>query len=141
MSIVAIELILKWNKIYGVYSIMSTGQYVPLIIGVGSFISVCWNLMRQESVSIDSLVFAQLLLNDFRSEDVISNVARQPTARMALNLTPYPTRLRTVSVMLSLNPISGSPPTVERYQTVQAPKREGLFLNHRLIFKDHTMNT
>ena len=33
------------------YSIASTGQYVALIIGVGSFVSVAWTLVLQESVS------------------------------------------------------------------------------------------
>ena len=65
VSIVAIEVILKWNKVSNVYSIASTGQYVGLIIGLGSFASVCWTLVRQESVSnpfckVD-LCFADLL--------------------------------------------------------------------------------
>ncbi len=51
VSIVAIELILKWNKVSGVYSIASTGQYVALIIGVGGFVSVSWTLVLQECVS------------------------------------------------------------------------------------------
>ena len=51
LSIVAIEVILKWNKVSGVHAIASTGQYVALIIGVGSFVSVCWTLVRQECVS------------------------------------------------------------------------------------------
>ncbi len=115
---------------------------MALVIGVGSFISVCWSLIQQESVSIDSPASAQLLLNDSRSEDVISNVARQSTkARMALNSTPYPTPLQTLSVMPSLNPILGSPPTTEPFQTIQAPKRKRLPLNHRLSFKDHTMSS
>jgi hypothetical protein len=49
---VAIELTLKWKKGGGVYSITSTGQYVPLIIEVASFISVRWSLMQQEVVSV-----------------------------------------------------------------------------------------
>lgn len=51
LSIVAIEVILKWNKVSGIYSIASTGQYVALIIGVGSFVSVLWTLVLQEFVS------------------------------------------------------------------------------------------
>lgn len=51
VSILAIELILKWNKVSGVYSIASTGQYVALIIGVSSFVSVSWTLVLQECVS------------------------------------------------------------------------------------------
>ena len=44
-------MILKWNKITGIYSIASTGQYVALSVGVGGFVSVSWNLLQQESVS------------------------------------------------------------------------------------------
>ncbi len=51
LSIVAIEVILKWNKVSSIYSIASTGQYVALIIGVGSFVSVLWTLILQETVS------------------------------------------------------------------------------------------
>ena len=98
--------------------------------------------MQQESVSIDSPAFAQLLLSDSRSEDVISNVARQTIkARMALNSAPYPTPLQTLSVMPSLNPLLGSPPTTGRYPTIQAPKRERLPLNHQPSFKDHIMSS
>lgn len=43
---------LKWNKIGGVYSITSNGQYMPLMVAVGSFVSVCWSLVQQEGVSI-----------------------------------------------------------------------------------------
>ena len=48
---VALEVILKWNKVTGVYSIASTGQYVALIIGAGGFVSVIWTLVQQESVN------------------------------------------------------------------------------------------
>ena len=50
LSIVAIEVILKWNKVRGIYSIASSGQYVALFIGVGSFVSVLWTLVLQETV-------------------------------------------------------------------------------------------
>jgi hypothetical protein len=49
-TIVAIECILTWNKVRGVYSLSSTGQYIPLIIGVASLISVVWNVVQQETV-------------------------------------------------------------------------------------------
>ncbi|OAF98788.1 uncharacterized protein CC84DRAFT_1223533 [Paraphaeosphaeria sporulosa] len=49
LSVIAIELSLRWNRVLGVYSITSTGQYIPLIIGIASFISVCWDIIRQES--------------------------------------------------------------------------------------------
>ena len=44
-------MILRWNKVSGIHSIASTGQYVALIIGVGSFVSVLWTLVLQETVS------------------------------------------------------------------------------------------
>lgn len=50
LAILAIELTLKWNKVRGIYSVNTTGQYIPLIIGIGSLISVWWNLLRQEGV-------------------------------------------------------------------------------------------
>lgn len=43
---------LKWNKVRGVYSITSTGQYLPLMVGVTSFGSLCWSLLQQEAVSV-----------------------------------------------------------------------------------------
>ena len=50
LPIVAIEVISKWNRVGGIYSIASTGQYVALIIGIGSFVSVLWTLVLQETV-------------------------------------------------------------------------------------------
>ena len=62
LSIVAIELLLNYNKVSGAYSISSTGQYVALILGIGGFVSVIWTLIRQEAVSNpfcrDNLCFA-----------------------------------------------------------------------------------
>ena len=51
LSIVAIEVILKWNKVTSINSIVSTGQYVALSVGLGGFVSVSWTLVLQESVS------------------------------------------------------------------------------------------
>ena len=51
LSIVAIELVLKWNKVSGFYSLVGVGQYIPLIVGVGGFVSVSWSLVQQEVVS------------------------------------------------------------------------------------------
>lgn len=53
LSIVAIELSLKRNRVEGVHTIASTGQYLPLIVGAGSFISVSWALFKQEAVGAD----------------------------------------------------------------------------------------
>jgi hypothetical protein len=50
-SIFAIECVLSWNKVQGVYSLSSTGQYIPLIISVASLVSVIWNVAQQEIVS------------------------------------------------------------------------------------------
>lgn len=52
LTISGIEVTLKWNKISDIYSVATIGQYVPLMIGIGSLISVCWNLIHQEGVSI-----------------------------------------------------------------------------------------
>lgn len=51
LSVTVIELLLKWNDIQDLYSLKSTGQYIPLVIGIGSFISVCWGLIKKEAVS------------------------------------------------------------------------------------------
>jgi hypothetical protein len=42
---------LAWNKVVGIYQVTSVGQYIPLTVGLGSFISVCWKLVQQEAVS------------------------------------------------------------------------------------------
>ncbi|KAF2803285.1 uncharacterized protein BDZ99DRAFT_468260 [Mytilinidion resinicola] len=39
-SILAIELTLKWNKVSGVYTVNSTGQLIPFVIGVAGFLKV-----------------------------------------------------------------------------------------------------
>ena len=33
-SILAVELTLAWNNVEGVYEVSSTGQFVPLLIGI-----------------------------------------------------------------------------------------------------------
>jgi hypothetical protein len=52
VSIAAIELILKCNNVQEIYSLEAPGQYIPLIVGIASLVSVCWNLVRQESVRL-----------------------------------------------------------------------------------------
>lgn len=42
--IVAIELILKWNFITDIYTVRSTSQTIPLLIGIGGLLSVLYNL-------------------------------------------------------------------------------------------------
>lgn len=50
LTISAIELTLKWNKVRDINYLAAPGQYISLIIGAGSLISVVWRLLRQESV-------------------------------------------------------------------------------------------
>ena len=50
ISITAVEATLSWNKVVNVYSIRSTGQYIPFTIGVASIIQVFWQLAKQEVV-------------------------------------------------------------------------------------------
>ena len=46
ISMILIELTLKWNHLEGIYSINSTGQIIPLMVGIGSMIAVIWKLWR-----------------------------------------------------------------------------------------------
>ena len=41
-SMVAIELMLRWNHITSVYDINTTGQIIPFVIGLGSICQVCY---------------------------------------------------------------------------------------------------
>ena len=43
--LVAIETTLKWNKITDIYNLQSTGQFIPLIIGIGGVLSVMLSLL------------------------------------------------------------------------------------------------
>ncbi|KAK5050489.1 hypothetical protein LTR84_003770 [Exophiala bonariae] len=49
LSIAAIELTLKWNKVVNVNYLAATGQYISLTVGAGSLISVIWSIIRQET--------------------------------------------------------------------------------------------
>jgi hypothetical protein len=49
-SILSIELTISWNRISGVYDISSTGQIIPLVIGLGLLMSVTWRLVRKKEV-------------------------------------------------------------------------------------------
>jgi hypothetical protein len=70
-SVFAIECILKWNQVRGIYAIDSTGQYIPLIISVASLISVIWSVAKQEIVRHHFKYFHHLLTLN-RSENVVS---------------------------------------------------------------------
>lgn len=86
----AIETTLKWNKVVGIYSLTSTGQYVPLTIGMGTFISVCWRLVQQEGVSLPAkgdTFYCVLIRPSFEDEifGAESGLLKVPTAS---NLSP-----------------------------------------------------
>ena len=83
LSIVAIEVILRWNKVSGVHSIVSTGQYVALIIGAGSFVSVSWTLVLQECVSNSFRKFHLRFTN--RLQDRRRNLKRRQVANQDEN--------------------------------------------------------
>ena len=46
ISMISIEFTLKWNRLEDIYSINSTGQIIPLMVGIGSMIAVIWKLWR-----------------------------------------------------------------------------------------------
>lgn len=51
-SITAIELTLRWNKIDGVYDVRSTGQLIPLIIGLTGMVKLFVDVRREYKVGI-----------------------------------------------------------------------------------------
>jgi hypothetical protein len=54
-SIVSIKLLLRYNAITEVYTLLSTGQIIPFIIGIASLWKVVWKiLMLQVEESIQS---------------------------------------------------------------------------------------
>jgi len=55
-SISAIELIISWNKITGVHNIDTTGQYIPLVIGICSLVTVLYELIKDHFVSLLSFL-------------------------------------------------------------------------------------
>lgn len=50
ISVTAIEMTLRWNGARGTNDIESTGQYMALFTGLGSIVSVLWQIQakRQE---------------------------------------------------------------------------------------------
>ncbi len=51
--VVSVELTLKWNSVEQVYVVDSTGQVIPLVIGVGIMITITWKLIHEEKVSVN----------------------------------------------------------------------------------------
>ncbi|KAF2681784.1 hypothetical protein K458DRAFT_79717 [Lentithecium fluviatile CBS 122367] len=53
-GIAATECTIYWNHIYNVYSVSSTGQLIPLIIGIANFIQIVYTIILQKSQPITS---------------------------------------------------------------------------------------
>lgn len=51
-SILAIELTIRWNNISDMYALDSTGQYVPLAVGLGAFVRLLYGILKLWLVSI-----------------------------------------------------------------------------------------
>ncbi|PMD31289.1 hypothetical protein L207DRAFT_572957 [Hyaloscypha variabilis F] len=63
-SISAIELIISWNKITGVHNIDTTGQYIPLVIGICSLVTVLYELIKDHFRRKASLHQGELAADD-----------------------------------------------------------------------------
>lgn len=51
-TIIAIELTLYWNSVTGIYSLDSSGQLIALIVGLGTFLSLFWELFQKQASRI-----------------------------------------------------------------------------------------
>ena len=49
-SVLGIELTLYWNSISGVYTIKSTGQLIPFVIGLTGLLKIGWNAVEEVSL-------------------------------------------------------------------------------------------
>lgn len=58
--IINIELILSWNSISGIYSITSTGQLIPFIMGVGGLVKVL-NQVINKHISVSWPTWLRLI--------------------------------------------------------------------------------
>ena len=46
-SIVNIELLIRYNQITGVYTLLSTGQIIPFVMGIASLWKTCWQILME----------------------------------------------------------------------------------------------
>jgi hypothetical protein len=46
-SVLALELMLRWNRVDGVYAIHSTGQVIPLAVAVVAFLDLLLSISRK----------------------------------------------------------------------------------------------
>jgi hypothetical protein len=49
-SVLGIELTLYWNSISGVYTIKSTGQLIPFVIGLTGLLKIVWGAVEEVSL-------------------------------------------------------------------------------------------
>lgn len=49
MSVVSVECVIMWNEVHGVNDMFSTGQLIPLVVGLGGLIQVLHKLMNQDN--------------------------------------------------------------------------------------------
>lgn len=52
VDVVSTELTLHWNHVGGIYEVASTGQIIPLVVGIGSMIAVIWKLKTLRKVTL-----------------------------------------------------------------------------------------
>jgi hypothetical protein len=63
------ELTLWWNGVLDVYEVSSTGQVIPLLVGLGMLASVIWKIARKENVrSTIELILSLCLTNSGEPE-------------------------------------------------------------------------
>jgi hypothetical protein len=53
-SVLGVELTLVWNSVSDVYRVDSTGQLIPIAIGLGGFIPIIYRFGKNWKVSIHS---------------------------------------------------------------------------------------
>jgi len=50
LAIIAVELVISWNNIQGVNTILNTGQLIPFVIGLGGLGKICFRWWQLETV-------------------------------------------------------------------------------------------
>jgi hypothetical protein len=57
-SILAIELMLKWNSVSNVYTLKSIGQLIPFVIGVAGLLKVLYDVRKKYEVGTPTFCFS-----------------------------------------------------------------------------------
>jgi hypothetical protein len=86
-SVASIELLIRYNNITGVHTLLSTGQIIPFIIGIASLWRVCWQIMTDfaEHQAASNLV-EERKGAERSTTDVISEGSSQNFADNAVSL-------------------------------------------------------